>query len=399
MRPKILALSYLFPNRANPDYGIFVLSRLKALKDVCNIKVIAPLQWYPFIGRVQRARNSRTDVPLREEIEGVDVHHPRFFVIPRYLKWLDALSYFWAVCPVVRMLARKESFEFDLIDVHWTYPDIVAGYLLARKHRKKYIVTVRGREALYPGERSLRRWLLVRFLRRANSIVTLSDELKDLVLKLGVRPERVRTILNGVDVSYFHPEDRKVCRQRLGLDAGKKIIVSAGALIEGKGHHEIVRIMPGLSRSCDVELYIIGGMVAGEDFSPVIRHMIAELRLTNVHLVGRVGHRQLADWYNAADLFCLASKGEGCPNVVMEALACGTPVVVTTVGAVEEFVVSGENGFLVHRDEAGSLEQTIRAALNQDWNHTKIAARMSSWGWSSCAHQVTEVYRAALGNG
>ena len=161
MRLNILALSYLFPNRSQPNYGIFVLGRLKALTGICNFKVIAPVQWYPFINHVLRAQHPKTEVPRREEIDGVDVHHPRFFVVPRYFKWVDALSYFWAVRSVVNMLRRAESFEFDLVDVHWTYPDIVAGYFLARKYRKKLIVTVRGREALYQGERTLRRWMLV----------------------------------------------------------------------------------------------------------------------------------------------------------------------------------------------------------------------------------------------
>lgn len=397
MRLNILALSYLFPNRARPSYGVFVLNRIKALEGVCNIKVIAPVQWYPFINYIMRASSSRTEVPLREEIDGVEVHHPRFFVVPRYFKWIDALSYFLAVRPVVTFLQREESFEFDLVDVHWTYPDILAGYFLARKNRKKLIVTIRGREALYSGERTLRRWMLVHLLRRADFVVTLSDELRDLVLELGVAPERVRTILNGVDLSSFHIEDRAVSRRRLGLTGQRKIIVSVGALLEGKGHHELVRIMPGLLRTEEVEFYIVGGLVPGHDFSSAIREMIAALGLTNVHLVDKVEHSQLADWYNAADLFCLVSRSEGCPNVVLEALACGTPVVVTRVGAVEHFVVPGENGFLVRGDELGSLEETVRSALNREWNRTAIASTMSTRGWSSCAEQVADIYRLVLG--
>ena len=393
----ILALSYLFPSKAQPNHGIFVLNRLKAMKGSCNIKVIAPVQWYPFINRLLRAQNRKTSVALREEIDEIDVHHPRFFVIPRYLKWFDALTYFWAVRPVVNMLQRDESFEFDLVDVHWTYPDIVAGYLLARKHAKKFIVTVRGREALYPAEKTLRRWMLVHFLRRADSVVTLSDELRDLVLELGVAPERTRTILNGVDLSRFFPRDREAARRRLGLRSPKKIILSVGALIERKGHHELVRIMPGLSRTDDVELYIIGGTGPEGDYSHILRAMIADLGLSNVHLVDKVEHELLGDWYSAADLFCLATKGEGCPNVILEALACGTPTVATDVGAIRELVVEGENGFVIGADQLDHLEEVIRKALNWSWNRALIAARMNSWGWSACAEQVVDTYRSVLG--
>ena len=398
MRLNILALSFLFPNAARPSYGVFVLNRLKALEENVHFKVIAPVQWYPLINYFLRVQRRETTVPLRETIDCIDVHHPRFFVIPRFLKWFDAFSFFWAAQSIVSKLKREESFHFDLVDVHWTYPDILAGYLLARKYRKKFVVTIRGREALYEGERTLRRWMLVRLLRRADFVVTLSDELKDLVMRLGVAANRVQTILNGVDLSRFQPVTREVCRRRLGLDAHRKIIISVGAIIEGKGHHELIKIMPSLTRAGDVELYIIGGLVPGEDFSLVLREMIAAKQLSNVHIVDKVSHSQLVDWYNAADVFCLASKGEGCPNVVLEALACGVPVVATNVGAIEKFVTPGENGFLVSNGDLGSLERVVTEALARDWNRNEIASGMNTRGWSSCAEEVISMYRAVLRN-
>lgn len=394
-RMNILALSYLFPNRAQPEYGVFVFNRLMALREHCNLKVIAPVQWYPLIRRLLPARRGGA-VPPRDELGGIEVRHPRFPVIPRYLKWLDAVSYLLAVRPVAADLRRGASFEFDLIDVHWTYPDILAGYVLARSSGRKFIVTVRGREALYLGENSIRRRIVARLLRKADFVVALSAELRALVLGLGVAPERCRVVLNGVDLSRFHPEERECSRRRLGLPPGRRIIVSVGSLIERKGHHELVRIMPGLSASGDVDLFIVGGANPEGDYSSVLRAMIAGLGLANVHLVDKVEHEALPDWYNAADLFCLATRGEGCPNVVLEALACGTPVVVTDVGAVGELVVEGENGFLLRPDELCSLEATVRAALDRNWDRERIAAGMNGWGWSSCAAQVIDIYRTVL---
>jgi teichuronic acid biosynthesis glycosyltransferase TuaC len=397
-RIKILAISYLFPNNSQPAYGIFVLNRLRALQQACDIRVISPIQWYPWIHKV-RGGLWGSGIPLHDRIRGVEVHHPRFATIPRFLKWIDAITYLWAVRSVVKKLERCESFDFDLIDLHWTYPDIAAGYYLARKYRKKFIVTVRGHEALYLNEHTLRERMLAHLLRKADFVITLSEELRGLVIALGVHPERTRVVLNGVDLSRFRPAERASSRQSLGLPTNKKIIISVGRLTEGKGHDELVQMMPGLSKTQDVELYIIGGVNPESDFSSVIRSLISKLALKNVHLVDRADYEMLPAWYNAADLFCLATKREGCPNVVLEALACGTPVVVTNVGAVGELIQDGVNGFLVPEGMPGSLEHCVRRALGTDWNRRGIAEVMNQRGWSACAEQVVGVYQAVLGHG
>lgn len=394
MRYNILALSYLFPNRVHPTYGVFVYNRLRAVQQFCNIKVIAPIQWYPLMHFI-RGTLWGTHIPFRDEIDGFEIYHPRFAVIPRYLKGIDAITFFWAVRTVVGKL-EKGGFNFDLIDVHWTYPDIVAGYLLARKAGKKFIVTVRGHEALYQEERTLRRWLVAFFLRRADMVVTLSAELRDKVVGLGVDPDKVRIVLNGVDLSCFHPLDSVACRRQLGLPIDKKILLSVGRLTEGKGHQELIRIMPEISKMEGTELYIIGGVNPEDDFSQVLRTMISELKLSNVHLVDKVAHEMLPIWYNAANLFCLATKREGCPNALLEALACGTPVVVTDVGAVGALVVHGENGFLAHPEQNSSLAEIISSSLNRNWDRERIAALMNEWDWSKCAQQVVEIYGQCL---
>jgi teichuronic acid biosynthesis glycosyltransferase TuaC len=395
MQLSVLALSYLFPNRAQPAYGIFVLNRLKAVQRHCSIKVIAPVQWYPLIRRVRGALWGGA-IPRRDEIDGIEVHHPRFLVIPRLFKWIDAITYWWSACAVLEKLKKTSGYHYDLIDVHWTYPDIVAGYLLARKSGKSFIVTVRGHEALYDEEKSVRRWLVAYFIRRADFVITLSDELRAKVIQLGVPRERTRVVLNGVDLSRFRPMNRDACRKHLGLPSGKKILLSVGRVAAGKGHQDLVRMMPELSRTDDVELYIIGGVNPEDDFSNALRAMIADLQLKNVHLLDGVPHEALPLWYCAADVFCLASKREGCPNVLLEALACGTPAVTMDVGAAGEAVVEGENGRLVKPGDISSLVGIVQSSLARTWDREKIGAGMRERGWSACAEQVVDIYRSVL---
>ena len=145
---KVLALSYLFPNHAQLDYGVFVLNRLMAVQKLCEVKVIAPLQSYPFRNFLRPKLAINRAIGSTENMGGLETWYPRFSVIPRYLKFYDAFSYYAAVKPVVSKM-MQDGFTFDVIDAHWTYPDILAAYFLSQQYRKPFIVTVRGKEALY----------------------------------------------------------------------------------------------------------------------------------------------------------------------------------------------------------------------------------------------------------
>ncbi|MDE2262984.1 MAG: glycosyltransferase [Gammaproteobacteria bacterium] len=394
---RVLALSCLFPNAEQPGYGIFVLHRLRAVSRRCAVRVVAPIAVYPLFDRALRGLRHGGHVGRSERWGGMQVDHPRFTVIPRFLKGFDALSCAIATVRRVRAIEREEGFRADVIDVHWTYPDVVAGYWLARTRARKLLVTVRGREALYPGEHGLRRLLLAYCLRRADGIVTLSDELRTLVADLGVPRHRLRTILNGVDAQSFAWADPAACRARLGIAPGKRILLSVGALVMRKGHHKLVQAVRSLGRAAALELYIAGGPGPEEDAAGLLHRMIADGALANVHLLGSLEQRELRFWYGAADLFCLATEGEGCPNVVLEALACGAPVVATDVGAIRELIVEGENGFVVGTNDAGPLAAAIARALEWPWDRKRIARTMRRRGWDRCASEVVAAYRAVLG--
>lgn len=388
-------LSYLFPNASQPGYGVFVLHRIAAVARLCAARVVAPVPWYPFIRRL------RPDVwggriARRDTRAGVTVEHPRFAIVPRFFKWFDALSFLFASWRSVRRL-RREGFDFDLIDVHWTYPDAVAGCVLARRRGRPFIVTVRGHEALYAEERSVRRWLVARCLRRADAVVALSAELRDAVIALGVRPERVHVILNGVDATRFAFMDRNQCRARLELDPAKRIVLAVGRLTEGKGHQHIIRALATVRGTPEAELYIVGGVNPESRYDQALRALVVEHGLQGrVHFLEEQPQERLALWYGAADVFCLASHREGCPNVVLEALACGTPVVVNDVGAVSQFVRHGEDGWLVKPGDSAGLEGALREALGRNWDRPAIAARMAGRSWDSVARQVVDLYQAVL---
>ena len=390
---KILAFSYLFPNKYQPFYGIFVLNRLKAVKKYCTVQVIAPVPWFPFMGIFNRFKDY-PGIPRREVMEGIDVLHPRLFIIPKYLKWIDGISYLCStILPVLRL---KKYHKFDLIDVHWVYPDILAAYVYAKIYRKKLLVTIRGKKAVCFGEDSLRKRIIDFLIKKVDYIITLSKELKDIVIDIGVQETKIKVIPNGVDIDRFKPLKRDECRRRLGLPLDKKILLSVGSLIITKGFHKIIEILPEISKRCELNFYIVGDTGPAGDFRKEIEDKIRELNLKNVFLLGSKSNEELVCWYNACDVFCLATSAEGSPNVVMEALACGAPVVVSAVGGIPDIVKEEFLGFLIDPDSSTDLKDKLEMALSIDWDRKRIRKYMEKFTWDWCAKQVVEVYKKAL---
>jgi teichuronic acid biosynthesis glycosyltransferase TuaC len=391
---KVLALSYLFPNPDQADYGIFVYNRLRAVQKYCEVRVIAPQQRYPFRSLLRPGLATTQSNDSKENMGGIETLYPRFSVIPMYLKFIDAFSYYAAVRPLVRQISH-DGFVFDVIDTHWTYPDILAAYILSRQYGKPFIVTIRGKEALYLGERWGRKQILDWCLRRADAVVALSTELADLVVDIGVDRHKVIVILNGVDTGCFHPCDKGEACDKLKIDKNKIILLAVGRLTEAKGHQHIIESVFFLSNLYDVELHIIGGINPESDYSSKLKEQVSELGLCNVFFHIGIPHDQLLYWYNAADLFCLASHGEGCPNVVLEALACGVPVVVTNVGSVRDIVIEG-NGIIV--DSMDDFGKSLLIALTTNWDRRAISERMLNMSWKSCALQVLQIYSEVVAN-
>jgi teichuronic acid biosynthesis glycosyltransferase TuaC len=387
---KVLVLSYLFPNSEAPGYGVFVLNRLRAVAKHCEMVVIAPLQWYPF----KRWLRGGGEALAQERVANIQVHHPKFAVIPRYFKAIDGLTFSLAVRRILRAVGRYgRRFDFDVIDLHWTYPDIIAGQRLSEETGRPYIVTIRGHEALYDGQPDWRRIAVEKGLRGASAIVAVSDELRDRLVEIGVPPSRIRVIHNGVDTEQFHPREKTASRCRLNLPVRGKVLVSVGRLSEAKGHQDLIQALGMITPEILCDLYIIGGVNPEEDYGPELQALVTALGLgERVHFVPNVRHSELPDWYSAADLFCLASWREGCPNVVLEALACGTPAVVSRVGAVPQMIEPGKTGYLVPIRDPDAISSALREGLGQAWSAEQIAMSVRDWSWERCGERVLQLY-------
>jgi teichuronic acid biosynthesis glycosyltransferase TuaC len=392
---RILTLSTVFPNLRQPAFGVFVAERMRRVARHCDVSVVAPVPWFPGNGWI---RPHWAGVPATEGEEGFRVYHPRVLCVPRYAKWSDGLLYAASLLPFLARLRRR--FPFDLIDGHFAYPDGLSAALLGGMFRVPVVITLRGsivRLRHYPLHRLQIRWAL----RRAARVLAVSQSLKEVAAGLGVPAEHIRVIPNGVDADVFVPREPADARRALGLPADATIILSVGGLNEGKGHHRVVAQLPELVRRFPDLLYVIvGGERPGDSSRALIESAAARLGVSNrVRLVGERPHDEIASWLAAADLFCLATRSEGWANVLLESLACGTPVVSTRVGGNGEIVSHEGLGILVPAQDDRALAAAIREGLERHWDPRILVAHAQGHSWDSAVRGVLDEFERALGRG
>ena len=392
-RVKVLLFSTVFPNSAQPHHGVFVRERMQGLPaEEFDVRVMAPTAWFPFVSGLRPGL--RPEVPEEEVQSGIRVYHPRFFSIPGIFKCLDGLFLFLWTLPLLLRLRRK--FPFQVIDAHFVYPDGLAAVLAGLFLRVPVTITLRGLLPLLVPYR-LRRPQLRFALRRAARVIAVSESLKRDAVALGIKPEKVRVIENGIDPSAFQMLDRVEARRRLGLAKYGPMLVSVGTLSERKGFHLVIEAVARCAKRWPaLRFAIVGGDGAEGAMSAQLRQLARKLGVQDaVIFAGPRESRELADWYSAADLFVLATAHEGCPNVVLEALACGTPVVATPVGNIPELIDSPRVGLLVERT-VESLVQGIARGLDRNWDRDAVRARIASRTWDAVGREVAEELRGAL---
>ncbi len=385
-RLKVLLFSMVFPNAAQPHYGVFVRERMRGLPADVEARVVAPTPWFPFVARLRPGL--RPAVPREEVQDGVQVLHPRFLSFPGFLKCLDGLLMFLAALPTVIRLRR--DFRFELIDAHFVYPEGLAATLLGLVLRVPVTITLRGMLPLLVPFR-LRRPQLRFALHRAARVIAVSESLKRDAVALGIPAEKVRVIENGIDPQVFRPMDRVEARRSLGLPKYGPLLVSVGTLAPRKGFHLVMEAMARLKRRWPtLRFAIVGGDGPEGAMGAELRQLAAKMKIADrVIFPGPREREELAVWYSAANLFVLATAHEGCPNVVLEALACGTPVLATPVGNIPELLDSPEIGLVVERT-VEALVAGLDQALERDWDRDRVHARVAARTWQAVGREVAE---------
>jgi teichuronic acid biosynthesis glycosyltransferase TuaC len=386
---RLLTFSTLFPNAARPNHGVFVENRLRHLlaSGAATSTVVAPVPWFPstapWFG--DWARNARA--PHTEQRNGLTVLHPRYPVLPRVGMSVAPWLLFRAMLPLVRAMHARDA--FDAIDAHYLYPDGVAAVWLGRRLGLPVVVTARGTDVTLFPRYVVPRRLILTAIRDAAALISVSAALKAALVELGAPPGKVTVLRNGVDTTLFRPpEDREAARRALELRG--PTLISVGLLIERKGHHHVIEAMRQLPE--------FGLLIVGEGPEHArLAGLIEQRGLGDrVRLLGPRPHAELPGLYGAADALVLASSREGWANVLLEAMACGTPVVASNIPGNPEVVREAAAGVIAEvntPDGFAAAVQRLFAALPDRAATRGYAER---FGWDETTEGQLAVFRRVI---
>jgi glycosyltransferase involved in cell wall biosynthesis len=387
-RMRVLTFTSLYPSSERPRHGIFVEARLSAMQRVCQteVHVVAPVPAFAF----RWAGRSLMDRELHEETRlGNRVMHPRYWSPPGVAMYVQPWTMAAAGLRSIRQL-ESEGVSFDVIDAHYLYPDGVAAAMISRRLGRPLVLTARGSDVNRLAEFAWPRRLIGFATREAAAVVTVSEALSVRLRALGVPGDKLVVIPNGVDLTRFALQDRTAARRKFSLPDGP-LVMSCGNLVPEKGHDLALDALAALP---DVHLIVVG---AGRERDALARRATANGVAKRVRFLGEFAQSELAGLYAAVDVVVLASSREGMPNVLLEAMACGTPVVASAVGGVPEIVTDPVAGRLVHERTASGFARALRELLDapRDPARTRRFAERFDWGSSARAHHA--VLRQASG--
>lgn len=380
--PSIVVLSSLFPSDARPLAGIFIRERMFRVGAHLPLAVVAPQAWFPGQGVLRRFRpHFRPVAPLHEWQNGIEVFRPRYLSVPAVLKRWDGFLMAVGARAIVRRL--KAEGRCDIIDSHFGYPDGYAAALLGRWLTLPMTITMRGTEVRHAAMPALRR-RLKRGLEWATRIFAVAESLKCVATSLGIIPQRVLVVGNGVDTERFHAVDRATARKALDLPGDSIVLVSVGGLCERKGFHRVIDCLPYLvGRYPNLQFVVAGGPSPEGDWTDRLQRLVKDRGVgAHVRFLGPVQPQELKVVLSAADVFVLATRNEGWANVLLEAMACGLPVIATDVGGNREVVRDRFLGTIVPFGDQQALSTALESAIAQKWDRDRIIeyARANSWG-------------------
>jgi glycosyltransferase involved in cell wall biosynthesis len=376
---RVLTLSTLFPSRVQPTLGVFVERQtlgLAALDDV-EVELVSPVGLPPWPLSLHPHYAARAGLPLRERWKGLQAHRPRFPVVPRLGERRSAKAMAAALLPFLRRL--RERFAFDVIDAEFFWPDGPAAMHLSRALGVPFSVKARGADIQYWGSRPGIGDQIVEAGRAAGGLLAVSAALRDVMAGLGMPADRIRVHRTGVDLERFAPVDRASAKQSLGVPG--PLIVTAGALIPRKGQRFVIE---ALERLPDATLILVGD---GPDRKELERR--AKPLGSRVRFLGSQPHEVLPGLLGAADAMVLPSSSEGLANVWVEALACGTPIVITDVGGAREVLDRPAGGLLAGRNP-DAIAAGICALLARPPAQEEVRKLAERFSWERNARELRE---------
>lgn len=373
---RVVVVTDSFPTPAQPCPGKSNLEMLRHLNEMVDVQVVCPFPRYPHWLR------PKWHEPADPEFlpEGIHAHYLQYPALPVISRAMNGLTCARYAEPFVRALKP------DVILNFWIYPAGFAAVRLGRALGAPVIAGSIGSD-LHRIPDLVSRWLSSWTVRKADFVITKSHSLREHAVRLGAKPERVRVIQNGCDRRIFFVADRLAGRRELAVPADARLILYVGRLDVRKGVGELAKAFFQLAADDPrLRLVYVG---SGPDERTIRRLAQTHPAGSRIWITGRLDQPAVARWLAACNVLALPSYSEGCPNVVLEALSCGRPVVATHVGGIPE-VMNQHCGELIPPRDVPALAGALHRVLNGQWDE-QLLTRQCRRDFHTMAKEVLEI--------
>jgi len=381
MKPRLLIITNLYPTPQDHHRGTFNFQQFNHLAEHMEIRVIVPISWKE---RLQNFRHPAT--PFSPHPLMGKVIYPLYWYVPGLFRGSYGTS--MQVSLLLQCSRFIRDFSPDFLLSSWAYPEGTAGTRIARKLGIPAFVKVHGSDINIAARQASVQRQIKAWGNEVNGVVSVSVDLKEKMQRMGIQESKIHVIYNGINHQRFYPTPQTQARKDLGL-GDSRIILYVGNLKKEKGCLDLLEAFIELAKQQpELKLYVAGTGAMSKTMTQ--RSQEAGMK-NNIFLLGKVDHAALNRWYNAADLLCLPSYSEGVPNVLLEAMACGTPVVATRVGGIPE-IVTADTGVLVESGNIQELKDKLNAALKHPWNAERIHLYAKKFSWNENARQMLDMF-------
>ena len=382
---RLLTLATLFPNARQPRLGIFIANRLAKMRDSGRIDatVIAAVPWFP------GAYREWMEVPDAETIFGMPVRHPRYLQLPGVGMRRQPDSLARALLEDLERAGLRAD-RFDAVDAHYFYPDGVAAACVASALRLPLVISARGSDINLIGSMAFARRRMVLAAQRAQALIAVSAALAAKMSSLGMPSDRIEVLRNGVDMDVFFPVSRAEARQRLRLQGEGTWVLGVGNLVREKGFDLLIR---AVAKIPGARLLIVGEGGLRRSLRS-LAHGIAPGR---VEFRDNMTQAELRFAYAASNVLGLPSVREGWPNVVLESIACGTPVVAAPVGGVPEILGSDAPALTVEARDADAWAAALNHMLANAPSPENVHRYALAFAWEEVISAQCALYERVVG--